>query len=237
MKMHATFRVDSHHTDMNGIATATAIMQYIQETANLQHVHYGPTMEELRAGGKAFILSRVAFDVMAPLYAQDQIEAISWLCEAKGFGYFRNTVLERNGETVAAMNAFWGVINIETRRPLRVEEVTLGFTTENEPLPIQAPTRFRLPKEMPTLGSRTVTYSDCDENGHVNNTRYPGILCDFLPTMWGKRVTACSLNYMNEAVLGSSFTVTGETAEDGAHLFRTLLEDGRVGCEARILLG
>ncbi|MBE6637410.1 MAG: hypothetical protein E7618_06360 [Ruminococcaceae bacterium] len=236
MKMKAKFRVDSHDTDLNGIASAGAIMRYMQETANLQHVRYGPTMEELRQAGKAFILSRVCLDIPGILYPQDVIEVTSWLCEAKGYGYTRNTVLTRGSETIASMHAFWGVMDIESRHPIRVEEIALGFDTENEALTVQAPMRFRLPKEMPLLDERFVVYTDCDENCHINNTRYPGIFCSALDDMRGRRVTGLSLNYMNEARLGKLFSITGQRDEDGAYLFRILLEDGRIGTEGRLLL-
>lgn len=237
MKFSYEFRVDTHDTDLNGIATVSAVMRYMQETANLQHVVHGPTMEELRASGKAFILSRAALDLPVPLYPQDKLTSVSWLCEAKGYGYFRNTELLRNGKQVAAMSAFWGAIDIESRHPLRVEEIPLGFTPEAEDLTVEAPVRFRVPRDLifAPLGEYQVLYGDCDMNIHMNNTNYPRIFCNFLPTMIGKRVTQFSINYMHEARLGGIFRVFGAEHE-GAHIFRTLLEDEKTGAEARLLL-
>lgn len=237
MKMTYNFRVDNHDTDLNGIATVSAVMRYMQETANLQHVVYGPTMEELRASGKAFILSRAALDLPVPLYPQDQITVTSWLCEAKGFGYFRNTEIHRDGQQVAAMNAFWGAMDIESRHPLRVEQIPLGFTPEAEELTVNAPLRFRAPRDLTfePVGEYRVVYGDCDQNIHMNNTNYPRVFCNFLPTMIGKRVTEFSINYQYEARLNTTFTVYGAEHE-GAHLFRTVLEDGKTGAEARLTL-
>lgn len=237
MKMQAEFRVDTHDTDMNGIGAVSSMMRYMQETANLQHEVYGPTLDEVRASGKAFILSRAALDCYAPLYPQDRVTVSTWLTAAKGFGYFRNAVLTRGEETVAAMTSFWGVIDIASRRPLKVEEVALGFTMEDEGLETQASARFRMPRELtlPKLGERTVYYSDCDQNIHMNNTNYPRVFCDFLPDMMGKRVAECSINYMNEARLGTTFAVYGAEHE-GAWYFRTELPDGRTGSEGRLVL-
>jgi len=129
------------------------------------------------------------------------------------------------------------VIDIASRRPLKVDEVELGFTMEDEGLETQSPARFRMPKDLvlTRLGERTVYYSDCDRNIHMNNTNYPRVFCDFLPDMTGKRVTECSINYMNEARLGTTFTVYGAEYE-GAWYFRTELPDGRVGSEGRLVL-
>ncbi len=236
MKFSCEFRVSSQDVDLNGIASATAVMRYIQESANLQHGHYGPTLDEIRKLGTAFILSRVALDIEKPIYAQDVIKVTTWLNEARGYGYLRSTVVERDGERVAAMTAFWGVMNIEERRPIRVEEIKLGFGTDEDKLEIASPLRFRANSvDFHELGDYKVVYGDCDENVHLNNTNYPRIFCGFIPDMLGKRVTSLSINYLHEARLGTSFKVFS-TQNDGAVMFKTTLEDGSIGSEARVVL-
>ena len=237
MKFSYTFRVSSQETDLNGIASATAVMRYMQETANLGHEEFGPSMDELRAAGKAFILSRAALDIYKPLYAMDEITVTSWLNEARGYGYNRSTVIERNGEKIAAMNAYWGAIDIEKRQPIRVEEIKLGFGGDEDKLDTVSPVRFRTNGiELTELGEYKVVYGDCDRNIHLNNTNYPRVFAGFIPNMLGKRVTNLSINYHREARLDASFKIYGGE-NDGALMFKTLLEDGNIGSEARIVLG
>ncbi len=237
MKFSADYRVDTHNTDLNGNASLTAIMQYIQESANLQHEAYGPTLPDLRSQGKAFILSRCALDIYLPLRAQDRVRVTTWLSEAKGYGYLRHSILNRGEEKIAAMTAFWGVIDIPTRRLLKADSVELGFGSCSDELIISSPARFRIPKELQLekVGEHRVVYGDCDENVHLNNTKYPEIFCGLLPTMIGKRVKEFSISYQNEAVLSSAFSVFRGEA-DGVCYFKTLLDDGRVGAEARMVL-
>ncbi len=237
MKFSYDFRVSSQEVDLNGIASATAVMRYMQETANLGHEEFGPTMDELRASGKAFILSRAALDIYKPLYAQDKITVTSWLNEARGYGYNRSTVIERNGEKIAAMIAFWGAIDIEKRQPIRVEEINLGFGTDEDKIEIVSPMRFRANGvDFSELGEYKVVYGDCDQNIHLNNTNYPRVYTGFIPDMLGKRVTHLSINYLHEARLGASFKVLS-AENDGAVMFKTVLDDGNIGSEARIVLG
>lgn len=227
------YRVDSHGTDINGNAGVTAVMQYIQETANLQHEEYGPTMPQLRAEGKAFVLSRCALDIMLPLRAQDTVSVETWLTEAHGYGFARNSVLYLGDEPAAKMTALWGVIDIPTRKPLRADEIKLGFGTDGRSLEVSSPLRFRIPSEPPLalLGRHKVVYSDCDENLHLNNTRYAAVFCDLLPNMRGKRATGFSINYRVEARLGTEFDVFSSETESG-YYFRTVFPDGTVGTEA-----
>ncbi len=233
MKFTAEYRVDTHDTDLKGIASATSVIQYIQESANLQHEAYGPKLDDLRKSGKAFILSRMAIDFLRPLKAQDIVKVETWLNEAKGYGYLRNSRLTRGDELVARMTAFWGVIDIPTRKLLRAEEIELGFGTDPEEVSTDAGIRFRIPKELELskLGDYKVVYRDCDENLHMNNTQYPGVFCDFLPEMLRSRITGISINYQHEAKLGCSFEIFG--ARDGDVIYiRTRLDDGNVGAEA-----
>lgn len=238
MVFSAEYRVDSHDVDINGRVSATSVMQYIQEAANLQHEAFGPKLPELREMGKAFIISRCALDVFGPLYAQDTVKVRTWLSEAKGYAYQRYSVLEKNGVKVASMSALWGAIDIESRRPIKVEEIPLGFTSEEgKTEETQAPIRFRIPRELElkTLSRHKVVYSDCDENLHMNNTRYPAVFCDALPDMRGKRVASLSLAFQNEARLGTEFDILSCEA-DGRIYFRSQLDDGRIGTECMMVL-
>lgn len=236
MKFSYKYRIYDHDVDINGIASVSALMRYIQQTASQQHVAYGPKIEELRESGKGFILSRAAMDIEGILHPQDEITVTTWLNNARGFGFTRYTEITKNDEIIAKMSAFWGVIDLNSRRPIKVDEVPLGFGTDEDIIEVEAPTRFRPSKDtaFEELGSHRVTYSDCDENVHLNNTNYPSIFCSCLPTMKGKRVTRFSINYLHEARLGASFKIFGGK-ENGAYLFKTELENGENGADARIV--
>lgn len=81
-------------------------------------------------------------------------------------------------------------------------------------------------------GRHKVVYSDCDENLHLNNTRYAQVFCDpCSPICAGKRATGFSINYRVEARLGTEFDVFSSETESG-HYFRTVFPDGTVGTEA-----
>jgi acyl-ACP thioesterase len=73
----------------------------------------------------------------------------------------------------------------------------------------------------------------------MNNTRYPDMICDFLPILpEGKRVGTMSLSYVKEAALGDTFTVFRAPMPDtpDAFLVRTKREDGQVCLDASVTL-
>jgi acyl-ACP thioesterase len=89
---------------------------------------------------------------------------------------------------------------------------------------------------MEAVGERTIVYSDLDFNRHMNNTKYPDMICDYLPDMDGKWVTSLSLSYLREAAFGDTLTVYRAPVEgDGeGYLIRTKRPDGVVCLEAEI---
>lgn len=236
MKHVEKFCVNSHDADFNGIVRPSVMLRYIQETANLQHYKYGPTTAELRADNKAFILSRVAMNLYRPLHEFENIEAESWLCNTHGFSFLRCGRILRDGVVIAELSSIWALVAIDSRKLLKADDIKLNFTVD-EPLQINAPTRIKIPRniDMVLMGERTVGYSDIDCNGHMNNTNYPDMLCNFLPDMNGRRVVSFSISFGSEARIGETFKVyCGEN--DGVYYFRTVKSDGNTGVEAEMTI-
>lgn len=236
MKFSYTHRVNGYETDLNGIVSVTSILRYAQEAANLQHLHYGPTIEEVRGDGRAFILSRVALDYIAPIRVHDELEIITWLNNARGYGYSRYTQIKRNGSVCVNILCQWGVMDIESRRPIRVDEIKLGFDTDEDTIQMISPLRVKRPEgEMIKIAEHTVSYSDCDENIHLNNAVYPLIFCDQIPSMLGKTVSEFTINYHREARLGAKFDIIC-VHDNGEYVFKTVLDNGEIGAEAQMVI-
>ena len=91
---------------------------------------------------------------------------------------------------------------------------------------------------MQAVGERQVFWSDTDFNRHMNNTRYPDVICDFLPpeAMEGKALSALSVSYMKEAPLGDVLQISRAPVPDtdGSYLFKAVRGDGEICFEAQI---
>ena len=55
----------------------------------------------------------------------------------------------------------------------------------------------------------------------MNNTKYPDMLCDFLPDPTRTRITGVSLAYCKEAAFGDLLAVERAYAGDGLYYLRT----------------
>ncbi len=236
MKWSEDYRINTHDCDPDGVVRASLVLRYMQETANLQMQNLGPSNEELRRNGMAFLLSRINMSLYHPLFAHDLITVTSWAVESRGVSFNRCYQIRREGEVIAEAASVWGLIGIEDRRLIRVEDVKLGFGTD-EALELDAPKRVHIPRELnlSLVGERPIVYSDLDVNRHMNNTNYPDMLCDFIPDMEGKRVIRLGITFAAEAKKGEVLKVY-MTESDGQYYFRTLRSDGSTNVEAAVML-
>lgn len=229
------YTVKWHDTDANREVRPSKILMYMQETGNLQLEAYKKPLDELRdQDGLAFILSRISVQIMKPLHAYDQIEVETWVSESRGFSFNRYFRMRRGEEIIAEAASVWALVDIRDKHLVRAEEFLVPAPVD---LPLQPdlPRRVHFSPAMPLteVGERTIRYADIDYNGHMNNTNYPDMLCDFLPDVLQTRVTGFVLSYLHEGTFGHTLRVL-RTETEGGYLFRTVDADGTVCLEAYV---
>ncbi len=231
------YRINSHDCALNGIVKPSAILRYMHETANLQMLNCGPSNDELRADNKAFILSKVNLSLYGSLHAFDYIKAETWAVESRGVSFYRCSRVWHGEELVAEMVAVFALVDIETKRLCKVNEIEFGFDSEPNALELDLPSRFKIPQEIDLRlqGEYNVRYRDTDMNMHMNNTNYLDVFCDYLPDMKNHRVITALISYQAEAPLGSTIKVY-RGKDDDAYYFRTIRDDGKVNAESLIMI-
>ncbi|MBR2387661.1 MAG: hypothetical protein IKB02_02720 [Clostridia bacterium] len=236
MKYTEKYKVRWHDTDAMRKVRPSELLVYMQETANRQFESVGRDLDAERDTKKvAFILSRISLDFYAPLHAYEEIEVDTFTCESRGFSFERGFLIRRGEETVAKGASVWALVNIENGSLLRAESYDVEF--ENEPKAVtETPLRIRIPKheEFELVGKRKITYSDIDYNMHMNNTKYPNMLCDFMELDDTEKIAGMSLSYLHEAALGDEIDIYRVKTDDG-YFFKTMNKDGKVLLEALVV--
>lgn len=236
MKYTERYCIKWHDTDLCRRVTPSHVLAYMQETANHHLLSCGRSLDALRdEKGLAFLLSRIYLRFYRPLFAGDEIEVSTWVCESRGLSFCRCFSIERDGETVAQASSTWALIDLEQKKLLPVT----AFPYDIEPDPALAgefASRVRFPaiSLMEKVGERAIVYSDVDYNGHMNNTHYPNMLCDFTPEIATRRVTGMALSFVREAALGQTLDVYRCVREGGGYSFRTLDADKNTCLEASL---
>ena len=99
MKFTNRIKTNWHDTDANRCVRPSKIIEYMQESANLQCEKSGLPLEWLRdEKGLAFILGALSINIYKPLYAYEDIEVCTWCKEAKSYIFNRYFEIIRNGE-------------------------------------------------------------------------------------------------------------------------------------------
>ena len=230
-----------HDTDACGFVRPSRLLEYMQETANLQCRDYGMDLNDLfYQKGMGFLLSRSQIRIDAPLRAYEEIEVRTWCPPSRALSFLRNFQVLRGGLVVAEALTTWALMDVNRKALIKVTdfdgEFPLGDPLDETTLPKRV--RIGSSLTLPVVGQRRTVYSDLDFNRHMNNTKYADMLCDHIPDMEGKYVSSLSMAYLHEAAYGDEITVCRAQAEDApdGFLFKTLNQSGVTCLEARITL-
>ncbi len=239
MKYTRNIKVEWYDTDASRIVSPSRMMVYMMETANMQCSEYGFGLDKLRdEKGLGFVLGGIQASFLLPLHTGDEITVHTWCRPARGYSFMRYFEIKKEGEVVARAASTWALLDIVNKTMVRGDASYDCFFPYGEPIDSALlPRRARTSKkEVVEAGKRRIVYSDIDYNMHMNNTRYPNMLCDFLPDMNGKRLSALSMTYLREAPLGAELTVlrTEPLTPDATGEFelRTLDSDDNICLEA-----
>lgn len=223
MKYTEKYNVRWHDTDANREVHPSGVLMFMQETANRQFEAAGRPLDAIRdEDGVGFILSRIAIEMSEPIHAYEDICVETFTCAAKGYSFPRGFEIKRDGKTVARAMSQWALVRVADRSLVKAEEFPMSFGDEAE-LAMEMPLRFRAPRDLTwdQVGQRTIAFSDIDYNMHMNNTKYPDMLCDFLPDPAHTRVVGVSLSYCKEAAFGDTLSVERADAGEGVYYIRT----------------
>ncbi len=237
-----TYQTKWHDCDGGGVLRPSALMVYLQETANLQCRDWNCDLDRLHSeDGLGFLLSRLMLRVEAPLRAYERIEVRTWCPPSRGLTFLRCFSVHRGQATVATAVSHWALMDLNRRTLVRVSDFPCAFPTGDLPDEPSVPRRVQIPPATVTgpVGERRIVYSDLDFNRHMNNTKYPDMICDFLPDMTGRYVSSLSLSYLREAAYGDVLTVSRApvAGKEEAYWFRGGRADGCVCFEAEMELG
>ncbi|MBQ9080865.1 MAG: hypothetical protein IJY27_07335 [Clostridia bacterium] len=224
--------VDVHDVDFNGVCRASALLRYIQSAAQQQLTDNGMSYDELRAMGKAFIISRIKIEFYDTVRAYDCLRATTFPCDSRGYSFVRCYALTRGEQIIAKAISVWALVDVESRSLVRVDDFSLPLKTL-PPIDLDIG-RFRVPTSIREVGEYRVRYGEIDQNNHMNNTTYPDLYATFLP-MENRRIASISISYPNDAPANELLKVY-LAEEDGCYYLRTVRSDGRVNTEAQITL-
>lgn len=184
-KFFQDIQIPCYQTNRQTFLRPAAFMDVAQEIAMWAATGLGFGYDTLHMHHVAWVLSRmhVHFERF-PLW-RDTVRLFTWHKGAEGPFYLRDFIVKNaGGEPCITCTSSWVVINEETRRFVRPEELAhlLDVDQVEDAIAEPAP-KVQLPRsaEPELAGVHMVSYSDVDVVGHTNNARYMVWAMDCLP--------------------------------------------------------
>ena len=216
------FRIPCYDTDGARYLKPAGFLDLAQDLANESADSLGFGFDDLQRYETAWVLSRMHVEFPALPRWKDEVELRTWHKGFSGPFYVRDfRMTGADGETAVRATSSWLIIDVNTRRLLRREnlEGKLPLDTECHESAIDEPCgKIVMPAEgLEEMAEHVVAYSDVDMIGHANNARYVAWAMDCLDfeELAQLRVRSLRINFSREAR-------PGETVE----LFRAPLESG-----------
>lgn len=215
MFYEATYLVDSRDTDLFAQCRPSALLGFLQEAAIQAAGEIGVSREKMIQQYHAFwMLSRIRYKLKRPLRCGERVRVKTWHRGGKSAMMYREFDLFVEEEHVGEAISIWVLTELESRRLLRLSDVSeFEGTDGGELCRSEQLHKPRTPEELTLSEVRRTHYSDTDINGHVNNGKYADFVCDALSLEAlgkGTFVSSLQLGYLAECLPGEEiFLYTG----------------------------
>lgn len=229
--------IESCDVDMRGVLRPTALMAYLEDVGSAEMAAFPPSNDDLRARNMGFITSRLVIRIHEELREGSEITLETWATDSRGLSFNRCYRVMYGNKVAVEVYSVWALLDFAEQKLMRLTDLEPIGGEPEPPLTLDIPLRVRIPAiaEMEKVADRPVYYSDCDLNGHFNNTKYLNMLCDFVPNIAKRTLRGINISYVNEAPFGDVLTVYAKEDGDTVY-FRTVRSDGKTNCEAVLYL-
>ena len=212
-KFRTDICIPCYQTGRDTALTPAGFMDMAQEIAYWAAEELGFGYTTLHVHHTAWVLSRMHVRFESSALWRNYVHLFTWHKGAGGLFYLRDFDMQgENGEHLVRATSSWVVMNEETRRLVRPEEMEHLLQVDGpvddaiaEPAP-----KLQLPKglEMEAAGEHTVSYSDIDIVGHTNNVRYIVWAMDHIPQdEVFAPVKDVFINFNKETTLGQTIQI------------------------------
>lgn len=214
------YRTDGDHL---GNVKLGALLRYAQQVATAHAEAVGLDDALYRETHTAYVLAKLALHIIRLPRVDEELTLVTQPERCKRAVNKRIThFYDAAGQEVVVMDSRWVLIDTEKRIILRKHpEQFADQWAEDVPteLPIKLPRVAQ--EDCEPLGEQTASYSRCDMNGHLNNTRYADIVCDAIPwQVWDTaELQDFTISYHREVPRGESFTLRRAQLADGSFYF------------------
>ena len=212
-------QVASYDVDIHDRIRLSAVLRYQQEAGERHLSPAGLGWRALSEAGIAFVTSRWHTVVHRLPMLEEQVTLTTWHRDRKGPRFFRcYEWRDASGALLIEGVMQFALVSVADHRLLRGDEFMrlAPLPDAQRGVACADPGRFSV-ADLSPAGEYRVRWSDQDRNGHMNNTHYADLLCDFMPGgMAGRQPVDVQLHFAGECRLGDTLAMTASCTGDTA---------------------
>jgi medium-chain acyl-[acyl-carrier-protein] hydrolase len=219
------FKVRSYEVDRDGLATLSSVCNYFQEAAGVHADHLQFDITRLQENGFTWVLYKMHVEVSRYPSRWEKVTVNTRPSAGDGLRAFRDyELLDENGARLAAAVSQWMVLNIKTRRPVRIPSEILEMGLKQAHHVIEPDKTPINPVPLRDYDQNTpVTHAgfhNLDMNGHVNNVTYIDWFMGYLPSALeaSRRCIKMEVQYISECTAGDEIHIANEITQGGRNL-------------------
>jgi len=218
----------------DGNMSVPSMMYFMQDSINLHVFDIDKGNDFLDAQGKLWAITGWNMKIFRRPKAGERIRCGTYSSGVKGMLATRVFVVEsEEGETLAAANSLWIYMDMETRKPTRINAEDIQGFEMGEPLPyLDKPSHRIIMPDVPCkeMGEVPILRHFLDVNGHLNNISYVFLAMEYLPKDFEIKELKCG--YKKESYLGDKVKAR-MFVEDNVYFVEFYDEEGDVRFQAK----
>jgi len=229
-----TFELPAAAEEDSELARLLELLDAMQEAAGRHAAKLGVGVRDLHAKGLTWVLARMHVEISSIPEAGQNVHIATWPSgRHRLFAVREFQLTDEAGVEILRATSAWALMNMETRRPARLDPHLPVFTRHPERMVADD---FAPLPPVEQEGSRA-TYravaADIDINDHVNNTVYLDWALRAVPAeARGQKPLGLEVSFLGEARLGDEIICHSESAvQEGRIMVRQSLRDAAGGRE------
>lgn len=228
--------IDSYMVDPDCLLRPSYQLKLQQEVGERHFTEAGLGYDALIEQGMVFVLTRLCTVIRRSPRLGETVTLQTWHQGTKGAQFFRcYRFLDDRGESLIESVSAFTLVDPTTHKLLRPTVFEkFGIVGLDEALPLcDRPEKLILPPDLKAVAEPVVLRSQVDMNGHLNNTEYADLVCDYLPNgMEGRRITSLEIGYHKESRQGQTLKLSAY--DDGEAVWMQGSRDGDLCFNAKM---
>lgn len=167
------YTITCYEADANQLMRPTAMLDLMQEAANINASTLGFGYDEMINSNTAWVLSRTHVKFLNTPKWRDEVNLKTWHKGVSKLFYLRDFILsDKEGNPLVLATTSWLIIDMNTRRLVRNSDLALNDTAMDAIAEPADKVVVPVDIEPELVRKHPITWSEIDTNGHVNNVKY-----------------------------------------------------------------